>query len=582
MTAVLMPVDIRHKHDRFLYFTKQLTKEAMESIACSRCSKEVSVEKTVYCKSYENKVSANGFYGAFSFQQSDENVKHRFCYNCVYNVLRKLINERGTISVHGDIYHSMPNDLKTELNEVLCASHDMTFIACSICSEDVSAEDVVYCRPKEDKQLNRPEEHPCCNECIAGEVRKIIKKGDSIDLCGLSCISTKIIVKNLPASIGGRIETMIQNANLAALGMEVESCKSCGFSAVPEKSKEEEQIFTCPECKAQQCRFCFEKWTEEHEVLSCDEMRALGLRHITDGKCEECGDKCRKWRAEDDKSKDDESVSDESKIQCLICTDEVPTEETVWCSAKNKRTGTEVEHSFCSSCVEQQVKEVVDGSGAVDLLGIPCPSGRKCSNIISWSSLRGCVTGVLKKRLGILMQNANLRATGINFESCKNCGYTALPELPKEQDQIFRCPECGSRHCSSTRLCSEKWTEEHGRRPCSEDARTAFRQYQEKLTKAVIRTCTKCKLNYEKASGCNKIVCKCGAYYCYLCRQNITGYEHFCRCGTYPAPGTKCHQCGKTCGLYANPQLYIDYEVAKIKQEARGNPRIGMKSLSPP
>nr|CAD7417607.1 unnamed protein product [Timema poppensis] len=41
------------------------------------------------------------------------------------------------------------------------------------------------------------------------------------------------------------------------------------------------------------------------------------------------------------------------------------------------------------------------------------------------------------------------------------------------------------------------------------------------------RTCYKCKKNFVKVDGCNKMVCSCGAMMCYLCRQPIQGYCHY-------------------------------------------------------
>ncbi|VDD86528.1 unnamed protein product [Enterobius vermicularis] len=300
--------------------------------------------------------------------------------------------------------------------------------------------------------------HPCCNACVLGEVERILEEERSIDMFGLSCMGKddcknilpwEEIARKLPDQLSDQLEAMIQKENLNALGIEVESCKKCGFPAVLETSKEEDQIFECPECGAQHCRLCHENWIEEHEILSCDEMRALGLRHAGGGKCKECGNKCSKWWKENDEIDDDKLDSNEAMES----------------SAK--------EHNFCSSCIRKQVQEIVNGSSVVDLLGIPCPSAENCSNIISWPDLRNHVTGVLKRRLGAEMQKANLRVSGVKTESCKNCDYTAVLEVPKEQDQVFRCPKCGAQHC---RICSEKWTEKHGQRPCSEDASIAFRQ----------------------------------------------------------------------------------------------------------
>uniref|UniRef100_A0A0N4UWT3 RING-type domain-containing protein n=1 Tax=Enterobius vermicularis TaxID=51028 RepID=A0A0N4UWT3_ENTVE len=112
-----------------------------------------------------------------------------------------------------------------------------------------------------------------------------------------------------------------------------------------------------------------------------------------------------------------------------------------------KQPGINKEHLFCYKCIRGEAKEVVDGSGKLDLLGIPCMSGDSCPNVLFWNDIRKALPSTLKKRLSAMIQDANLRASGMEIESCKICGFSGIPELPKEQDQIFRCPECGAQHC---------------------------------------------------------------------------------------------------------------------------------------
>lgn len=54
---------------------------------------------------------------------------------------------------------------------------------------------------------------------------------------------------------------------------------------------------------------------------------------------------------------------------------------------------------------------------------------------------------------------------------------------------------------------------------------------EEEMSKALIRNCYKCQKPFIKLYGCNKMQCPCGAMMCYICRQPITGYEHFDRGG---------------------------------------------------
>jgi hypothetical protein len=50
---------------------------------------------------------------------------------------------------------------------------------------------------------------------------------------------------------------------------------------------------------------------------------------------------------------------------------------------------------------------------------------------------------------------------------------------------------------------------------------------EEAMTEALLRNCNKCNNRFIKEDGCNKMTCPCGNLQCYICSQNITGYDHF-------------------------------------------------------
>uniref|UniRef100_A0A158R698 RING-type domain-containing protein n=1 Tax=Syphacia muris TaxID=451379 RepID=A0A158R698_9BILA len=245
------------------------------------------------------------------------------------------------------------------------------------------------------------------------------------------------------------------------------------------------------------------------------------------------------------------------EFKCPICFDFYPADLVVQCQPKHDMPGTSTVHFFCYNCIRGVAKEAADGAGRVDVLGIPY-------------EIRTLLPDLLRRRLSDIIQSENLRATGIQVESCKVCGFSGIPETLKEDDPVFRCPNCGGQHC---RLCGEKWTEEHQGRSCDELKGSALRQYQQRLTDAVVRVCKHCGLSYEKKDGCNRIICRCGATYCYLCRTENVTYDHFCK-HTTEASLNKCRMCNKSCRLWATPTKFIRKEVAKIKEEALNDPRI--------
>jgi TRIAD3 protein (E3 ubiquitin-protein ligase RNF216) len=56
---------------------------------------------------------------------------------------------------------------------------------------------------------------------------------------------------------------------------------------------------------------------------------------------------------------------------------------------------------------------------------------------------------------------------------------------------------------------------------------------EEQINEAVVRVCPKCKAQFIKEEGCNKMECpRCHAWICYWCRKEIPkeiGYGHFWR-----------------------------------------------------
>jgi len=66
---------------------------------------------------------------------------------------------------------------------------------------------------------------------------------------------------------------------------------------------------------------------------------------------------------------------------------------------------------------------------------------------------------------------------------------------------------------------------------------SAKHQVEEAMSKALIQKCNKCAKPFVKLMGCNKMTCTCGNLQCYVCGENITGYQHF---ETKRKDGTKC------------------------------------------
>ena len=102
------------------------------------------------------------------------------------------------------------------------------------------------------------------------------------------------------------------------------------------------------------------------------------------------------------------------------------------------------------------------------------------------------------------------------------------------------------------------------------------------MTEAVMRSCPGCQTKIVKSDGCNKMVCpvtRCKTKFCYVCRQKIDGYEHFCR-----TPHCQHKNCGK-CVLFTNDKeldRIARREAGQKEQAAIGAAAANICLLSPP
>ena len=230
--------------------------------------------------------------------------------------------------------------------------------------------------------------------------------------------------------------------------------------------------------------------------------------------------------------------------ECPVCVLEKPQLLFVAC-----RDG----HSFCRDCVATEARELMHGRGGWQLA---CLEGG-CGAGFTDQVLRGVLTEAerqeMEERRGASAVGEALRQGHLhNFTKCKYCAWGAVVETGPEADKVFRCQACEAEYC---RVCEKDWDDVHMGRRCSEletDADAAKRKrLEEQLTAAILRRCHRCGLQFQKAEGCNKMTCQCGATSCYLCRAQDVDYPHFCQ---HPRdPGQPCAQCNR-CWLWQNPE----------------------------
>ena len=159
-----------------------------------------------------------------------------------------------------------------------------------------------------------------------------------------------------------------------------------------------------------------------------------------------------------------------------------------------------------------------------------------------------------------LQHEAIIAADMDDLVTCPGCQM----KLCVDPDAYFYDCPCGRRQC---RNCVRPYDETHEHVSCSElDEQDKQKELEPKLSEIAVRVCHKCKLQFVKEEGCNKMECRCGAKQCYLCREPVDNYDHFCECGWTGTSG-KCPECHKTCPLFGDADERDHIKMEEVKAQ---------------
>ncbi|XP_029294339.1 LOW QUALITY PROTEIN: E3 ubiquitin-protein ligase RNF216 [Cottoperca gobio] len=257
---------------------------------------------------------------------------------------------------------------------------------------------------------------------------------------------------------------------------------------------------------------------------------------------------------------EDEYKMDGQLIECGCCYGEFAFEKMTQCSDG---------HLFCKECLVKYAQEAVFGSGNSELScmegGCPC-SYPVCE---------------LEKVLpeNILCKYYERQAEEAVAATCADelvrCPFCNFPALLDKHMSLFSCPNPRCRK-ESCRKCHVHWKQHVGKTCEQVLERDEIRMrvlFEERMTAARVRKCVKCGTGLVKSEGCNRMSCRCGSFMCYLCREPITGYNHFCQHAR--SPGAPCRHCRK-CSLWTDPTQDDERIIQEIQKE--GEAELNKKS----
>ncbi|KAE9549217.1 hypothetical protein FO519_007578 [Halicephalobus sp. NKZ332] len=254
------------------------------------------------------------------------------------------------------------------------------------------------------------------------------------------------------------------------------------------------------------------------------------------------------------------------KFECPICFTSYSFDEgVVCCSPFNERGELKEIHGICVDCIRGFAKSATeDARIARGGVGLPCPVP-ECGNVLFRNSFEFYLDPDIHMALIERLQHEAIIAAEMDdLVTCPGCQV----QLCADRSWTFYDCSCGTRQC---RNCPRIYDENHHGIPCSElDELDKQKALEPKLSEITVRVCHRCKLQFVKEDGCNKMECRCGALQCYLCRQPVEDYAHFCECGWKGTSG-RCPSCSKSCPLWgdSNERDKIQMEEVRTRFDLR-------------
>ena len=188
-----------------------------------------------------------------------------------------------------------------------------------------------------------------------------------------------------------------------------------------------------------------------------------------------------------------------AKFECCCCFGDYQVSELVSCNYG---------HSMCKSCVKQGININI-----ANLKQIKCfHQSNHADDFLTIDIINNAVGPALTEKYDSMLLQKALNDAGSVYR-CKYCPNAAIID---PLDTEFFCLPCNRIFC----LKCDK--DAHFGQLCNNDVH----QEAENLTNEFTIAC-KCGLRIQRYDGCNKLTCRCGTKYCWICKALINDYNHF-------------------------------------------------------
>eukprot|EP01102_Stenamoeba_stenopodia_P015200 TRINITY_DN515_c0_g1_i2.p1 TRINITY_DN515_c0_g1~~TRINITY_DN515_c0_g1_i2.p1 ORF type:complete len:440 (+),score=84.79 TRINITY_DN515_c0_g1_i2:217-1536(+) len=173
---------------------------------------------------------------------------------------------------------------------------------------------------------------------------------------------------------------------------------------------------------------------------------------------------------------------------------------------------------FCSMCLREHfMTKILEGQA----LHITCPGS--CSSVVSDADIKANLSPQMVEKYAHFKKMAALRADP-NCRWCPkpNCETAVIANLDSPDFPALECSKCATKFCYQ---CNQTW---HPKLSCKKNAiqlkkKGIINTRDEKWKKKNAKKCPKCRVDIEKESGCNHIICtSCSHQFCWLCMGEYT------------------------------------------------------------
>jgi hypothetical protein len=196
-------------------------------------------------------------------------------------------------------------------------------------------------------------------------------------------------------------------------------------------------------------------------------------------------------------------------------------------------------HQFCRKCCRQYVEHAFNNAVLSDeYLQTTCPIP-ECNQVLTQVEIEQVAPHLLPEYHNQMLHSFVDGNRGTMRwcvgPDCKHQvavayrrGLFARVRNNNEGVSVATCGDCQTQFCFRCGQAPHKDYCEADREPMPVDRNRPVKNCPPVDRNRPIKNCPKCNIKIEKNGGCNRMCCKCGCHFCWICLEADVDYSHFC------------------------------------------------------